>query len=421
MPQGVIGHALPLPNADQSGYHAVTLPSGKTYFTAINFVELGDELLTLSETYEKANWPRLLPEPRILKKYVSEQLSDPSSSYYKAINLINGLTSFLFLAAAVGLFVRFLRFVINDKLSAAEDNFESARVFTDILGYFLAPFIITFTSAVVNQLMVSAKGKETNSNVELVIAIYSRSRNNLINPHNITFGFFALTEIITDLSSVAIYDRGYHDKINKIEAKIIKIFDKIDVRYDLCDGTGAASITQLPPSIIINKLRAVLLSEKFRYFINQIKYHINKNALKRAADHEYPAVLDYIRKIYFDPHVQIVLLDVIGKISSIKSAATPNVLLTPIQLTEGESMEPIAKSALNKYWNNPDIKKPFIHPYSIDLKELANWINLEMKLRFPGYMILMSPALVFSYMPAAVVCDQDIPGSSAGVYCTSTV
>lgn len=388
MPQGVIGHGMP--TGQQRDYASANTSNIQISFAAINFRELEGGKFTLGEALNKAEWDRLLPTPEVFSKYVKQPLFDSNFPYYSVLNFIQALTSLLFLVAVIGLSARFIRYVSNDELRANEDDFESARVFTDILGYFLAPFIITLSTAIINQLVLIMRRSEAKKNYKLVMNNYETLRNGFISAHNKIMAFFTIAEKIFELQKM-ISDRNYLEKLIKLEHEIKNIFTKVNLNYTLCDKFGVASITQLTPAVIIDQLKEILLGSEFTFIMKQLKFSIKKNSLGLLGKGvynitPYSVIEAYDDKIDDDLYTQYIVLDIIGEISSKKTEPTPSILLKTIQLTE-ESTESTIKTALNKYWNSPDVKTPFIHPYDVDLGDLAHIINLKMQERFPGFII----------------------------------
>jgi hypothetical protein len=338
MPQGVIGHGIPTgrqsgyPSAQHTGHYQVK-------FGTTNFQEITDGKYTLGEVLDKAEWDKLLPSEQIFSKSLKEHLYNSNFLYYTILNIIQGLTSLLFLAAVIGLFSRFIRFVSDDKLNASEDNFESARTFTDILGYFLAPFILTISSAIINQIVLSITRKGARDSYKFIMAAYNKLRDSFIPTHNVTMAFFATTEIIHELELMPM-DVNYPLRMDGIRDKLKSISKKIDLKYNLC---SRAEFRQMHPTHLIEKLNQILLESEFHFLMKRIRYSIKKNVLKLTGqDYHTPfsVVDEYCDSIDDNPQVQRIILSIIGRISSKKVNPIPSILLNTLPLIE-ESTEHI--------------------------------------------------------------------------------
>jgi hypothetical protein len=390
MPQGILGHGMPTDR--QREFLSLGTGAGpsdsQVTAGAINFRELSDgKSYTLSEALNKAEWSRLLPDIQTFDPYIKEHIYSSSFKYYTAQNIITAVTSFLFLAATIGLFSRFLHFVTTPALSENEDDFESARVFTDVLGYFLAPFLITLSTAIINQIVLSIARKDAKKKHQLIIKNYKSLRSAFIDTHNNTMVFFALTEIIYELSQLH-QDAQYYTKMQDIEKKIKSLSEKSSLDFNLCKNTGISQFIYLPITTIIDKLKAILLGPKFTFIMDQIKFNIKTNLLKIYGSSLPYSVIDaYGDKIDTDAYTHYIILDLIAEISIKKTKPTPSILLKTIQLTE-ESTESTIKTVLNKYWNSHTIKTPFIHPYDVDLCNLARLLNIKLQERYPQFVII---------------------------------
>lgn len=417
MPQGILGHGMPT-DRQREFLSLGTGPSGSQVTAgAINFRELSDgKSYTLSEALNKAEWSRLLPDVKTFEPYIKEHIYSSSFKYYTAQNIITGLASFFFLAATIGLFSRFLHFVTTPALSENEDDFESARVFTDVLGYFLAPFLITLFTAIINQIVLSMTRKEAKKKHQLIIKNYKSLRSAFIDTHNNTMVFFALTEIIYELSQLH-QDAQYYTKMQDIEKKLKSLAEKISLDFNLCENTGVSQFIYLPITTIIDKLKAILLGPKFTFIMDQIKFNIKTNCLKiYGSSLSYSTIDAYSDKIDTDAYIHYIILDFIAEISIKKTKPTPSILLKTIQLTE-ESTESTIKTLLNKYWNSPTIETPFIHPYDVDLCNLARLLNIKLQERYPQFVIIPpAPDLPMPILPVTAPVLHILPRSAPVLY-----
>lgn len=397
MPQGVIGHGMP--SGQTNNY---TPSNSQVRFGATNFREITDDIYTLGEALNKAQWDKLLPSENDFDKRLKAHLFNNSFWLSTTQNIINGLSSLLFFAAVVGLSARFFRFATNSDLSANEDNFETGRVGTDVLGYFLAPFIITLSAAIITQITIILGRIAARLDYTLIIDEFKRLHQAFIKTHNITTVFFSLTEIIHYLENAPL-------DLNTIEEKLIETLGKVNLSYSSCLNPDCTSIKQMSPADIIEKLKQLLLGSEFSFLMGRIQMHIKQDPLiTQDKTILYDTREKYETKVDIDPFTRRVILSMIGRISSKKQAPVSSTLINPLPLIDWSTHSTIS-SILNNYWNEPNTT--FIHPYDVDLAFLASYVNHLMNESFPGFLIpeIAQAQMTINALPSGGLVQQLVP------------
>lgn len=379
--QGVIGHGMP--NYAQKPDH-VEVNLGSAGFAAVNFTGLGEGKFSLYKALKQAEWERLLPDIQTFTKIIIDQNCSTTYKWNKRINTINRFASLLFLIAVLGLGLRFFWHVIDPDLRDEAHWTEHTRVFTDILGYFLAPFIITLSTAHINQKILDNAKKRSAENCRDIIKDYIKLRKSFIASHNRTTAFFGLCELIYKFKKLNPLDRNYEASFDDLEQEAIDIYKFID--RDFGEKTQQKS-----PSVIIKKLKTFLLSSDFSSVMANIKKNIKLDAISRVGlseipHNDFPTVRAYCDAIDKDRTIQELVIDIIGTISIEKTNPDGSILLSLVRLMHESTLSGI-REALNQYWNNPNITKAFIHPYDVDISELAKIINLIMLDKFKDFNI----------------------------------
>ncbi|MBP9721929.1 MAG: hypothetical protein KBD64_02085 [Gammaproteobacteria bacterium] len=361
MPLGVIGHGIPV--AQQSSTSATGLSNSR--FTAARFREITDGQYTLGEALDKAEWEKLFPVKDKIAELLKKQIFVQHFILNTVRNIINAIGFFFFLSAAIGLFARFLRFVTNSTLSANEDNFESARVFTDILGYYLAPAIITLNVAITDQIVLFKNRKNEKEDYKLAMKIYLEEREKIVSEHNVTTAFFSLTEILYELQDPQ-FDINYSINIIKVNRRFKKIFDSIKIKDSDRHEISIKNIKDFTKDYLIKNLKNILLLDIFKDIFDQIRSQlktvIDSNLLHTIAEL-------YKDKIDNDKLTQEFILDIIGIVSSKKAQPRLSEYLITMQQIFEQSAHPAVETAVIRHWNTS--KEQLIHPYEVNLITLT--------------------------------------------------
>lgn len=376
--QGAIGHGMPTVN-QQPGQYSLGVNRAPARMYARNFKLLEEGEFTLSETLQQASWEKILPPSGVLEKFIKDQLANSSYKFNKKINTTNWWASWLFLASVFGLFNRGLWHLFWGDLISTAHWSEHLRVFSDILGYFLAPFIITFRAATINQKMIDDAEKNAGEKLKFITEDYDDIRTAFITAHNHKMAFCALTEIIYTLKIKP-------ETILEQERKLITVFNKIGFTENLCAGTTARRLCELSIDCLIARLKNILLGPKFVNIMDNVQKVIKLDMLSQRSIH-FANRKNYCNNIDKSRSTRELALEVLGELSVEKTKPNSSVLLKAIQVTEESTLESI-KTALSEYWNSPDIGEVIVHPYDVNLPEIALVFNDMMLEKRPALLQL---------------------------------
>lgn len=350
---------------------------------------------TLSESLKHTKWKNLLPPPEIFAPYVESRLKGMHQSTNTGLNIFNIFVSLLYLTAAFGLGGRAVQYLANPRLRDETPVGEHIRTFTDVLGYFTAPFLITIVTAIVNLIAIYKTNQKVREDFTKIMSDYEGLRNAFIDKHRKMGAFFLIAETIASLptdETVGANLTYYTSSLEAFRTKITRRLGKIGIIYDFRQSLGLAPAQFPLPSIVRTRLADLLTSSPFLSIFEEIKKYV-KRAINHDRDFSSELRVSLCYRIDHDPALQLPLAIAIGNVAITRRHHQSSEILRKIELT-GETTLDSIRHALNEYWNDPSRTQPLIYPYDTDPKELGMLVHLQLRSTQPGLMQCMPLGLL---------------------------
>lgn len=363
------------------------------------------DLKTLSE-HTKSDYKLFLPKTRCLSKYVQIK-----PNYYwlqTAANIGHILASILYLTAAIGLFSRAMANTIDPSLKDSTPEIEKARMFTDVLGYFSAPFLITLISAVISQIIAFKNKREAAEFQKKVLIEYKSMKKDFLFFHRRVGTFFFICEMIEKIN-IQLFFQGRGTYSGRDMSTVYSfIIDISQFENNLISRLGELGCTgkylYSPPGLdllhIRTKLVHLLLNDDpisgqqnlFYPVLAEIRKEILKitqgvdlqtygyDWFKRfessflAQNHNplFAAGVDTVRS------KNEILLYLIGEIAFERRSASEAPLLKTIDLLAFADPSSV-RDALKQYWKAKKIRNPGVYHFDADLTSLARYVYSRFK------------------------------------------
>ena len=312
-----------------------------------------------------------------------------------------------------------LFFALTKKLSENEEDSETVRVFTDALGYFWAPFLISTDTSLTNiYKLINGYLASKQKSIELC-SKYSKMRADIVYKHTITEIFFELTEMLERLKKIDFSNPQDLLIYESLRQRVQRIKEKTLIDLKLFEPSGIVAQDQLSLWEAIKKLKRKLFSSDFNPITDKIKEYMKRNAAKlenRSVLQPQTLRIDptYSKRIDGNEDLQDIIIDIIGEIASIKVRPNPSELTITITMIKESTLDEI-KDTLVIYWNSPKMKKNLIDPYDADIKHIAMLINTQIRYRYPQLFLdssLTMPLIrqpVLHSRPTAISQQEAIP------------
>lgn len=404
MPTGVIGPGLPV-NVPRS--KSDNLGLGQTGIHAINFIDPPDGKYTLGETLSLPDWRQIIPESKILSKYIKDKLFNSEFIPQIVLNFIHIFTSPLFLLSFVALLTRAIVFSTDDELSKEENDAETVRVYADAFGYFLAPFILTLSAGIIGLIITIKQRYDSHQKLKLILQDYKKIRTSYVKSHEYIAAFYIILEnmtILKELESCPHLTLAGPTNENKviieIEKKLKSAFEKIDLKYNIygndVNGNEIKHLYDANISEVVLKLEKKLFSKRFKFIFDGLKVEFKTHAIllykeKKFGDIPFRIIENFCDRINFDYATQKLILGYLGRRSSKKVEISTSILIKKIRLYEESTLFSI-KEALNSYWNEPQ-ENPIIHPYHVYFNILVAVILYEIYDNEPHWILVERQAV----------------------------